>query len=107
MYLESVLKGYRLLPVPENPELRTRLADKSLEELTDILKGYKSLHNTTDVDTAKRAIRAIEIEEYYAHTPVDERSFPQMNSLIIGVDIDRELRREKSPAACTSAWKKE
>lgn len=95
MYLESVLKGYRLLPVPENPELRTRLADKSLEELTDILKGYKSLHNTTDVDTAKRAIRAIEIEEYYAHTPVDERSFPQMNSLIIGVDIDRELRREK------------
>ena len=77
MYLESVLKGYRLLPVPENPELRTRLADKSLEELTDILKGYKSLHNTTDVDTAKRAIRAIEIEEYYAHTPVDERSFPR------------------------------
>lgn len=95
MYLESVLKGYRLLPVPENPELRTRLADKSLEELTDILKGYKSLHNTTDVDTAKRAIRAIEIEEYYAHTPVDERSFPRLNSLIIGVDIDRELRREK------------
>ncbi len=95
MYLESVLKGYRLLPVPENSELRTRLADKSLEELTDILKAYKSLHNSTDLDTAKRAIRAIEIEEYYAHTPVDERSFPQLNSLIIGVDIDRELRRKK------------
>lgn len=95
LYLESVLKGYRLLPVPENPELRTRLANKSLEELTEILKGYKNLHNTTDVDTAKRAIRAIEIEEYYVHTPVDERSFPQLNSLIIGVDIDRELRREK------------
>lgn len=95
LYLESVLKGYRLLPVPENPELRAGLADKSLEELTEILKGYKSLHNTTDVDTAKRAIRAIEIEEYYVHTPVDERSFPQLNSLIIGVDIDRELRREK------------
>ena len=76
MYLESVLKGYRLLPVPENPELRTRLADKSLEELTDILKGYKSLHNTTDVDTAKRAIRAIEIEEYYAHTPVERTFLP-------------------------------
>lgn len=95
LYLESVLKGYRLLPVPENPELRTRLANKSLEELTEILKGYKNLHNTTDVDTVKRAIRAIEIEEYYVHTPVDERSFPQLNSLIIGVDIDRELRREK------------
>ena len=95
MYLESVLKGYRLLPVPENAELRARLADKSLEELTEILKSYKNLHNTTDVDTAKRAIRAIEIEEYYAHTPVDERSFPKLNSLLIGIDIDRELRREK------------
>ena len=95
LYLESVLKGYKLLPVPENPELRVRLADKSLEELTGILQQYKTLHNTTDVDTAKRAIRAIEIEEYYAHTPVDERTFPQLNSLIIGVDIDRELRREK------------
>ncbi len=95
MYLESVLKGYKLLPVPENPELRNRLANKSLEELTEILQTYKSLHNTTDVDTVKRAIRAIEIEEYYAHTPIDARSFPQLNSLIIGVDIDRELRREK------------
>lgn len=95
MYIESVLKGYRLLPVPENAELRKRLADKSLEKLTEILKGYKNLHNITDVDTAKRAIRAIEIEEYYTHTPVDERPFPQLNSLIIGVDIDRELRREK------------
>lgn len=95
MYLESVLKGYRLLPVPENPELRARLNGKSLDELTEILKQYKTLHNTTDVDTAKRAIRAIEIEEYYAHTPVDERTFPQLNSLIVGIDIDRELRREK------------
>ena len=95
MYLESVLKGYKLLPVPENPELRARLADKSLEELTEMLKQYKALHNTTDVDTVKRAIRAIEIEEYYAHTPVDERAFPKLNSLIIGVDIDRELRRTK------------
>ena len=58
-------------------------------------KQYKALHNTTDVDTVKRAIRAIEIEEYYAHTPVDERAFPELNSLIIGVDIDRELRRTK------------
>lgn len=95
MYLESILKGYKLLPVPENQELRARLADKSLEELTTILADYKNLHNSTDVDTAKRAIRAIEIEEYYVHTPIEGRSFPQLNSLIIGVDIDRELRREK------------
>ena len=95
MYLESVLKGYRLMPVPENPELRTRLADKSLETLTRILQQYKTLHNSTDVDTVKRAIRAIEIEEYYAKHPIAEREFPQLNSLIIGVDIDRDLRREK------------
>lgn len=95
MYLESVLKGYRLLPVPENPELRASLADKSLEELTRLLSAYKKLHNSTDVDTVKRAIRAIEIEEYYQQQPLEYREFPQINSLIIGVDIDRVLRREK------------
>lgn len=95
MYLESVLKGYKLMPVPENPELRTRLANCSLEELTRQLSQYKTLHNSTDVDTVKRAIRAIEIEEYYAAHPVPEREFPSLKSLIIGVDIDRELRREK------------
>ena len=82
------------MPVPENPELRTRLASYSLEELTEILSQYKTLHNSTDVDTVKRAIRAIEIEEYYAAHPVPEREFPKLNSLIIGVDIERELRRE-------------
>ena len=95
MYVESVLRGYRLLPVPENPALRQELEGRSLQELTQLLSRYKTLHNTTDVDTPKRAIRAIEIEEYYAHTPVEERSFPQLRSLIIGLQIDRELRREK------------
>ncbi|NDW13159.1 tRNA (adenosine(37)-N6)-dimethylallyltransferase MiaA [Bacteroides sp. 214] len=95
MYLESVLKGYKLLPVPENPELRASLADKTLEELTELLGSYKTLHNQTDVDTAKRAIRAIEIEEYYATHPREQRPFPQLNSLIVGIDIDRELRRAK------------
>ncbi len=95
MYLEAVLKGYRLMPVPENPALRAELADKPLEELTRRLKQYKTLHNTTDVDTVKRAIRAIEIEAYYACTPVNERPFPELRSLIIGVDIEREMRRQK------------
>lgn len=95
MYLESVLKGYKLMPVPENQELRTHLSKHSLEELTEILAQYKTLHNSTDVDTVKRAIRAIEIEEYYAAHPVPERDFPKLNSLIIGVDIDRDMRREK------------
>lgn len=95
MYVESVLKGYRLLPVPENPELRASLEGKSLEELTHILEGYKKLHNSTDVDTAKRAIRAIEIEEYYKQQPPEYREFPSLHSLIVGVNIDRELRRKK------------
>lgn len=95
MYLESVLKGYRLIPVPENKELRASLEDKSLEELTSMLSQYKTLHNTTDVDTVKRAIRAIEIEEYYLHADAQERDFPQLESLVIGVDIERELRRQK------------
>lgn len=95
LYLESILKGYKLMPVPENPKLREQLANQSLEELTEKLSQYKTLHNSTDVDTVKRAIRAIEIEEYYVVHPVPEREFPALNSLIIGVDIDRELRREK------------
>ena len=99
LYLEAILKGYRLLDVPQNPELRSQLESKSLAELTEILKTYKSLHNTTDVDTAKRAIRAIEIEEYYAQANAGkldvESDFPQLRSLVIGVNIDRELRREK------------
>ena len=95
MYIESVLKGYRLIPVPENKELREELAHKSLDELTEMLAGYKKMHNSTDVDTAKRAIRAIEIEEYYLQEEVDARPFPKLESLIIGVSIDREHRREK------------
>lgn len=95
MYVESVLKGYRLLPVPENAALRESLEEKSLEELTAILSQYKTLHNNTDTDTKKRAIRAIEIEEYYRTCPVEERSFPQIRCLTVGVAVDREVRRER------------
>lgn len=98
MYLESVLRGYRLMPVPENQELRQSLAGKSLDELTEILRRYKTLHNSTDVDTAKRAIRAIEIEEYYLQADVEERQFPSLKTLVVGVDIERELRRQKITA---------
>ena len=95
LYVESVLKGYRLLPVPENPALRASLEDKSLEQLTALLATYKQLHNNTDTDNKKRAIRAIEIEEYYRTCPVEERYFPQINALTIGVQVDREVRRER------------
>lgn len=95
LYIESVLKGYRMTPVPENPELRASLRGKSLEELTDILSGMKKLHNTTDVDTPARAIRAIEVQTYYVEHLVDERPFPKLESLTVGILIDRETRRRR------------
>lgn len=95
MYIESVLRGFKLLDVPQNPALRESLKGKSLAELEQILASYKVLHNKTDVDSAQRAIRAIEIEEFYKTEVPDKREYAPINSLIIGVDIDRELRREK------------
>ena len=95
LYIESILKGYKLVPVPENPILRAELEKYELPQLTEKLKTYKQLHNTTDVDTKKRAIRAIEIEEYYWEHEAEISEFPKINSLVIGVDIERELRREK------------
>ncbi len=95
LYLESVLRGYRLSPVPQNAELRQRLQGRTLKELTEILSQYKRLHNTTDVDSPQRAIRAIEIAEYYKHTPVDDRPFPTLTSWNIGIDVDRETRRSR------------
>lgn len=95
LYVESVLKGYSLVNVPENKELRSKYADYSLHALTQILESYKTLHNKTDVDTVQRAIRAIEIEEYKRAHSLEQNEFPPLNSLVIGVDIDRELRRKK------------
>ena len=95
LYIESVLKGYKLLDVPVNHELREYLKDKTLEELETILRSYKKLHNKTEVDSVQRAIRAIEIEDFYLNQKPEQRDFKPINSLIIGVDIDRNLRREK------------
>lgn len=100
LYLEAVLGGYALSPVPQNPELRQQLEGKSLEELTRILVGLKAktgstMHNQTDVDTAHRAIRAIEIETYNLLSPTPQRPFPDIPSVIIGIHIERELRRQR------------
>ncbi|MDY3034428.1 MAG: tRNA (adenosine(37)-N6)-dimethylallyltransferase MiaA [Odoribacter sp.] len=95
LYVEAVLKGYRLLAVPVNEALRESLAGLTLQELAVKLASYKKLHNTTEIDTAKRAIRAIEIEEYYRTHPYEEKDFPMIHSLIVGVDVSREVRRER------------
>ena len=100
LYIEAVLKGYHLSPVPQNQELRDRLEGKTLAELTQMLTELKqktgsNMHNTTDVDSCQRAIRAIEIETYNIEHPTPRRELPPVDSIIIGIDIDRELRREK------------
>jgi tRNA dimethylallyltransferase len=96
LYIEAVLKNYRLIEVPPNRGLRKELEGKSLEELTEILKNLKpKLHNHTDVETDRRAIRAIEIEKYYAENPEFDTSYPEINSLNIGINFDRELRRQR------------
>lgn len=110
LYIESVLKGYSLSPVPQNPELRMSLEGKSLEELTRILEDLKTktgsvMHNTTDVDSCQRAVRAIEIETYNLHTPLERRVMEPMDSLVIGVSIERELRRKKISDRLTARLK--
>lgn len=96
LYIEAVLKNYRLIEVPPNKILRKELEGKNLEELSEILKNLKpKLHNHTDVETDRRAIRAIEIEKYYSENPEFDSSYPEINSLNIGIDFDRELRRQR------------
>ncbi len=100
LYIEAVLKGYKLSPVPQNQALRDSLEGKSLDELTKLLidlkeKNGSNMHNKTDVDSCQRAIRAIEIETYNLEHPTPCRELPPVDSLIIGVNIDREERRKK------------
>jgi tRNA dimethylallyltransferase len=94
MYIEAVLRGYRLWEVPENTELRRSLQGKSPAELSEILARYKKLHNKTDTDTAQRTIRAIEIEEYYRQETPRRTEYIPPRSLVFGLHIDRDLRRE-------------
>lgn len=98
LYIESVLNGLKLPEVPENKELRDELSAYSLEKLTKMLAAMKSMHNTTDVDNKKRAIRAIEIQTYYNAHPqaaAAAQPHPISDALIIGIDIDREVRRQR------------
>lgn len=110
LYIEAVLKGYSLSPVPQNPELRSELDGKSLDELTAILQELKrrngsTMHNTTDVDTPARAIRAIEIETYNLHTPTPLRQIAPVGGPVVGIMISRELRRERISARLDSRLK--
>lgn len=96
LYLEAVLQNYRLIQVPVDEDLRSRLSGKSLGELTEILKGYKSsLHNITDIVNEKRAIRAIEIEQFYAGNRTLDTSMPELRSLVVGVRYDRQTERKR------------
>ncbi len=94
LYVESVTRGYNLLSVPPNPDLQEELNNKTLEELKAILSSLRPLHNTSDTETKRRAIRAIEIAEYQNKHPQQKHDYPTLKTLFIGVDIERELRRE-------------
>lgn len=95
LYIEAVLKGYKLIQVPDNPELRYSLREKSMEELAEQLMSFKKLHNTTDLKHRKRIMRAIEIETYYTSHPEVESEAPQIRPLIIGTKLSREERRRR------------
>ena len=100
LYIEAVVKGYALSPVPQNPVLRQQLDGKTLDELTDMLRGLKrqsgsAMHNTTDVDSCQRAVRAIEIETYNLEHATELRQMPAIDTTIIGVGVDRDVRRRK------------
>ncbi len=95
LYIESVIKGYKMLEVPADYELRKKLEKKTIDELIKILSSYKILHNTTDIDTKKRAVRAIEIEKFHFENKEIQRDFPDINSLVIGIKFDRDSRRRR------------
>lgn len=95
MYLEAALKGYKLIAVPKDQHFRDELELKGLGELELILSTYKKVHNNSDLETKKRAIRAIEIERYYASHPQIEMDYPDLNPLLIGIKFDRENRRKR------------
>lgn len=103
LYMEAVLKGYALSPVEQDDNLRKKLSTRTLDELKELLTRLKArngsaMHNVTDVDTVSRAVRAIEIEFHNLKHPLDTRSMPAVNSLIVGLDVDREVRRERITA---------
>ncbi len=95
MYIDSIVSGYTLIEVPPDARLRNKLEKLSLPELRTLLKSYRALHNRTDIDSKKRAIRAIEIEEYYKVNAAEAITFPKLNSLLIGVKYDRDSRRRR------------
>jgi tRNA dimethylallyltransferase len=95
MYVDSIISGYRLQEVPPDQELRSELENKSMQELVEILSTFKDLHNTTDTDSKKRVIRAIEIGIFTSRQPVEPAAFPELNPLVIGVLPDRDLRRKR------------
>ncbi len=95
MYADSIISGYKMFEVPPDSGLRAKLEKKSMEELKEILSTYRSLHNTTDIDTKKRVIRAIEIEYFSKNRNMKNSGFPKINTLVIGVSVDRDTRRRR------------
>ncbi|MBL7113028.1 MAG: tRNA (adenosine(37)-N6)-dimethylallyltransferase MiaA [Bacteroidales bacterium] len=95
LYIEAILKGYRLINVPVNRTLRKDLEGRSMDEMQKMLSAFKPLHNITDTEKRKRLVRAIEIEEYYSENPEVDSDFPELNTLVVGIKYDRESTRRR------------
>ncbi len=95
LYIESVLRNYKLVNVPVDKLLRERLDTLSMKELVDILNSFGPVHNTTDTESRKRAIRAIEILKYQQENEVEETVVPELSSLVVGLNFEREERRSR------------
>jgi tRNA dimethylallyltransferase len=95
LYLEAVLKGYRLINVPVDNRLRKSFENESDEELADLLKSLIPVHNITDLLSRKRLIRALEIESYYRANKDTRTDYPELKPLITGILCDRDERRDR------------
>ena len=95
MYNEAVVNSYHLQEVPPNPSLREELEQKTDDELAKLLVSLKSLHNTSDLDSRKRTIRAIEIATYYQQHPQKETKHDPVASCYIGISVSVEERRRR------------
>ncbi len=105
LYLEAVLKAYKLIKVPENENLRLELSLKSNNELIKILKSFRKLHNVTDIKDKARLIRAIEIQEFYKTHSEIISDFPKITNVSFGIYYERQKIKERISQRLTQRLK--
>ena len=97
LYLDTALYGNSYLGIPTNEALWQELNSISADALSNrYLMLSETLKSQLNAKTTARKIRAIEIAEFLTENQ-DWKPFQtvDLNPLIIGVDIERDLRRKK------------